>query len=48
MMRMKPQDHPLQRTEPAESSEYRRSSRYTLWKDSRVRFCQIFPEELDD
>ena len=48
MMRMKPQDHPSQRAEPAESSKYRRSSRYTLWKVRRVRFCHYFPRELDE
>ena len=39
MMRMTPQAHPFQRAEPAEYSKYRRSSRYTLWKARRVRFC---------
>ena len=48
MMRMKPQDHPSQRLEPAESSKYRRSSRYILWKARRVRFCHILLRELDD
>ena len=47
MMRMKPQDQPFQRAEPAESSKYRRNSRYTLWKARSVRFCHIFPRELD-
>ena len=32
MMRMKPQDHPFQRAEPAEYSKHRRISSYTLWK----------------
>ena len=41
MMWMKPQDHPSQQTEPAEYSKYRRSSRYTLWKARRARFCHI-------
>ena len=48
MLRMKPQDHPSQRAAPAESSKYRRSSRYTLWKARRVRFCHIFLRDLDD
>ena len=34
--------------QPAEYSKYRRSSGYTLWKVRRVRFCLIFPKELDD
>ena len=42
MMRLKPQEHPIQRDEPAEHSNYRRSSRYTLWKARRVRFCHTF------
>ena len=37
MMRMKPQEHPSQRPEPAESSKYRGISRYTPWKARRVR-----------
>ena len=41
MMRMKPQDHPSQRAEPAEYSKYRRSSRYTLSKARRARFCHV-------
>ena len=48
MMRIKPQDHPFQRAEPAEYSKYRRSSRYTLLKARRVRVCHTFPRELDD
>ena len=48
MMRIKPQDHPSQQTEPAEHSKYRRSSRYTLWKVRRARFCHISPTELDN
>ena len=44
MMRKKPQDHPSQQTEPAEYSKYRRSSRYTLWKARRARFCHVFQE----
>ena len=48
MMRMKTQDHPSQQAEPAEYSKYRRSSRYTLWKVRRARFCHISPRELDD
>ena len=43
-MRMKPHDHPSQRAEPAEYSKYRRSSRFTPWKASRVRFCHFFQE----
>ena len=48
MMRMKPQDHPFQQAEPAEYSKYCRSSRYTLWKARRVRFCHTFPRELGE
>ena len=39
---------PFQRAEPAEYSNYRRSSRYTLWKTRRIWFCHTFPRELDD
>ena len=39
-----PQDYTSQRVEPAASSKYRRSSRYTLRKALRVRFCHIFPK----
>ena len=46
MMRIKPQDHPSERAEPAEYTKYYRSSRYTLWKDSCVRFCYTFLREL--
>ena len=42
------QDHPFQRAEPAEYSKYRQSSRYTLWKAHRVRFCHTFQRELGD
>ena len=45
---MKPQDHPSQQAEPAEYSKYCRSSRYTLWKARRARFCHISSRELDD
>ena len=48
MLRMQPQDHPSQQAEPVEYSKYRRSSRYTLWKARRTRFCHISPSELDD
>ena len=48
MMRIKPQDHPSQQAEPAEYSKYHPSSRYTLWKARRARFCHISPRELDD
>ena len=41
MMRMKPQNLPSQQAEPEEYSKYRRSSRYTLWKARRARFCHI-------
>ena len=44
MMRMKPQDHPSQRAEPAESSKYCRSSRYKLGEARRVRVCHFFQE----
>ena len=47
MMRMKSQDHPFQRAEPAEYSKCRRS-RYTLWEDRRERFCHTFLRDLDD
>ena len=48
MMRMNPQENPYQQAEPAENSKYRRSSRYTLWKARRARFCHISPRELVD
>ena len=48
MMRMTPQDHPFQRAGRAKYSKHRRSSRYTLSKARRVRFCHTFPRELDD
>ena len=48
LMQMKPQDYSLQQAEPAEYSNCRRGSRFTLWKAGRVRFCHIFPRELDD
>ena len=37
-----------QQAAPAEYSKYRRSSRYTLWKARRERFCHISQRELDD
>ena len=44
MMRLKSQDHPLQRTESAEDSKYCQSFRYTPWKARRVRFYHFFHE----
>ena len=44
LMRVKPQDHPSHRAEPAEYSKYRRKSRYPLWKARRIRFCHFFQE----
>ena len=48
MMRMKPQEDPYQQVEPAEYSKYHQSSRYTLWKARRARFCHISLRELND
>ena len=47
MMRMKPKDHPFQRAEPAEYSEYCQGSRYTLRKSRSVEFCHTFRRQLD-
>ena len=47
MMRIKHQDHPFQRAEPAKYSNDRRSSRYTLWKPRGVRFCHTFSRERE-
>ena len=43
VMRMKPQDYPIERAGPAEYSKCCRSSRYTLRKARRLRFCNTFP-----
>ena len=48
MIKMKPQDHPFQQAEPAEYSEFRRTTSYTIWKAGRVRFCHTFSREPDD
>ena len=48
MMRMKPQEHPVQRAEPTEYSKFRRSSPYTLWKallDQHVEVQQLWQTE---
>ena len=39
------QDLTFQRAEPADYSEGRQNSRYTLWKT--LRCCHTFPRDLD-
>ena len=48
LMRMKPQDHPSQRTEPAEFSNIVEVHVTHFGNPRRIRFCHIFPRELDD